>query len=234
MAPILTPGIEGDKRYYKRSFNSALIWNLQHRPRRQMYDDFMRVMAPRPEDKILDLGTCNVPEPLENYFEYYYPYKRQITAAGVEDCQFLEDRYPGLHFVRLAAGQPLPFKDNTFDIAFSSATIEHVGSYENQGFFLREMMRVSRRSYLTTPNRWYPFELHTRLPFVHWLPPKWFRKVMDGLGYSFYASEANLNLLSARRLRALVPSGARNVRIKRNYFFGFPSNLMLSVEKRSF
>ncbi len=31
-------------------------------------------------------------------------------------------------------------------------------------------MRVGKRWFVTTPNRWYPFEFHLRLPFVTWLP----------------------------------------------------------------
>jgi hypothetical protein len=31
-------------------------------------------------------------------------------------------------------------------------------------------MRVGKRWFVTTPNRWYPFEFHMRLPFVTWLP----------------------------------------------------------------
>ena len=35
---------------------------------------------------------------------------------------------------------------------------------------MREAVRVGRRVFLTTPNRWFPVEVHTRLPLVHWLP----------------------------------------------------------------
>lgn len=32
------------------------------------------------------------------------------------------------------------------------------------------IMRVGKRWFVTTPNRWYPFEFHMRLPFVTCLP----------------------------------------------------------------
>ena len=48
--------------------------------------------------------------------------------------------------------------------------IEHVGGEEEQRRFVAEALRVGRRAFITTPNRWFPVEVHTRLPLVHWLP----------------------------------------------------------------
>ena len=48
--------------------------------------------------------------------------------------------------------------------------IEHVGGEEEQRRFVAESLRVGRRIFITTPNRWFPVEVHTRLPLVHWLP----------------------------------------------------------------
>jgi hypothetical protein len=35
-----------------------------------------------------------------------------------------------------------------------------------------EIMRVGKKWFITTPNRWFPFEFHLRLPVVSWLPYK--------------------------------------------------------------
>jgi len=194
----------------------------------------MHTMNPTEADLVLDVGTANLPEPLENIFEYLYPFKHRIVAAGVEDCRFLEQHYPGLQFVRLIAGERLPFHDNMFDIGFSNATIEHVGSRDRQATFLKELIRVSRRTFLATPNRWFPVELHTRLPLVHWFPSSTFRAIIRTLGFEFYANEENLNLLSARDLLRLVPKqyGAM-VSLLRNHFLGLPSNVILIVDKHA-
>ena len=48
--------------------------------------------------------------------------------------------------------------------------IEHVGGREQQRRFVEESLRVARRAFITTPNRWFPVEVHTLLPLVHWLP----------------------------------------------------------------
>ena len=64
----------------------------------------------------------------------------------------------------------MPFADGEFDIVFSNAVIEHVGGREQQRRFVEESLRVAQRAFVTTPNRWFPVEVHTRLPLVHWLP----------------------------------------------------------------
>lgn len=221
----------GDERYYRRFLNTDFVYRLSHAPRRAMFDFFMSELRPTANDSVLDLGTTSLPDPQENMFEMYYPHPARITAAGTEDCRFLETTYPGLTFVRLETGKPLPFADQAFDVGFCNAVIEHVGSRENQAFFLRELIRVTKRCYVTTPNRWFPVELHTRLPFVHWLPRPLFSGILSLLGLEFYAREENLNLLSAGELLRLLPAGLKSARLSRQRFFGLPSNLRLVVEK---
>jgi hypothetical protein len=231
-APRIEHQAEGDKRYYKRALNYGFIWNLQHRPRRRLVEMFLAELAPRPEESLLDLGTAALAEPMENVLECLYPWPERITAVGTEDCSFLEARYPGLSFLRVEPGAPLPFADNHFDLAFSNAVIEHVGSRENQRRFLAELVRVSRRSFLATPNRWFPVELHTRLPLLHWLPPRVFRAALSRLGFDFYAREENLNLLTASELLGMLPASHVDVSLKRNRFLGLTSNLALVIAKR--
>lgn len=221
----------GDERYYVRPFNLEAVDRLSRAPRRAMFDFFMRELKPRPDETVLDLGATSLPDPQENMFELYYPRPDRVTAAGTEDCAFLEARHTGLKFVRLEPGKPLPFEDDAFDVGFSSAVIEHAGSREKQALFLRELIRVTRRCFLTTPNRWYPVELHTRLPLLHWLPAPVFRAVLAALGFEFYAKEENLNLLTAAELLSLLPPGLKSARLARGYFLGLPSNLLLVVEK---
>ena len=49
---------------------------------------------------------------------------------------------------------------DSFDIVHSNATIEHLGSFENQVLFVREMIKISKESvFIQTPNRFYPIDL---------------------------------------------------------------------------
>ncbi|MCQ9206121.1 MAG: class I SAM-dependent methyltransferase [Omnitrophica bacterium] len=125
-----------------------------------------------------------------------------------------------------------PFDDKSFDIVVCLATIEHIGSHEQQRAFIHDLCRVGHTCFITTPNRWYPLEFHTVLPFVHWLPNPWFRAILKFLGKHFYANENNLNLLSKKELICLLP---KNVIVHVRYFrlFGMVSNLMFFVENQT-
>jgi hypothetical protein len=82
--------------------------------------------------------------------------------------------------------------------------------------FLRELWRVARRGlFVTTPNRWFPIEVHTVLPLVHYLPPSTFRAILRRLGREFSPMEANLNLMSRTTLsHAARLAGVDNFRVE--------------------
>jgi len=52
----------------------------------------------------------------------------------------------------------LRWPDKYFDAVYSNAAIEHVGDFDSQKRMAAEVMRVGKRWFVTTPNRWYPFE----------------------------------------------------------------------------
>ena len=70
----------------------------------------------------------------------------------------------------IADGRELPFADGEFDAAFSNAVVEHVGPEPEQRRFVVELCRVAKRVFVSTPNRLFPLEVHTLVPFAHWLP----------------------------------------------------------------
>ena len=127
----------------------------------------------------------------------------------------------------------LPFRDRSFDVVHASAVIEHVGSFAQQCAFLRECCRVAQQAvFITTPNRWFPVEFHTLLPLVHWLPKPAFRALMRALGRGFFASEDNLNLMTASELRrAAALNGGFEYHVSYVSLAGWPSNLMLNMHR---
>ena len=184
-----------------------------------MFERFLGALSPASEDDVLDVGVTNDRlHDHSNYFEAWYPHSSHITAAGLEDASFLEELYPGVRFVQ-ADALDLPFSDATYDLVHSSAVIEHVGSHQNQTALLRELWRVARRGiFVTTPNRWFPIEVHTVLPLVHYLPAGAFRTILRGLGRDFFAEEANLNLMSRATLAdAARAASIENFRIRNRF-----------------
>jgi ubiquinone/menaquinone biosynthesis C-methylase UbiE len=167
--------------------------------RRRMFARFLSKLRPASTESILDVGaTSDDTYESSNYLVAWYAYKDRVTALGIDDASFLEQKFPGTRFVR-GNGLNLPFDDQTFDYVHSSAVIEHVGNAVNQKKMIAECARVCRVGFfLTTPNRWFPIEFHTTLPLLHWLPRRGFRAVLRAIGMDFFAQESNLMFVSKR------------------------------------
>ena len=85
---------------------------------------------------------------------------------------------------------------------------------------------------IVTPNRFYPIDTHTMLPFVHWLPKKIHRKILKFLNHDFLHKEENLNLISAKDLLKICKElEIKNFEIQYIKFYGFKSNLILIIHK---
>jgi ubiquinone/menaquinone biosynthesis C-methylase UbiE len=106
------------------------------------------------------------------------------------------------------------FPDAAFDVVFSNSVIEHVGGIERQRQFAAECMRCGRGYFVQTPNKWFPVDTHTLMPFAHWLPQKAFRKLIRfSPRFVFFKTDpgdladfSNMRLLGMRDLKELFPS----------------------------
>ena len=170
-------------------------------------------LRPTPETSVLDIGADELGFGEEhgcgtmNFFEEHYPWPQRITALGLHDGQGFRARYPGIRYVQGDACA-LPFADGEFDLVFSNAVIEHVGGRDRQRRLVLEAIRVGRRVFITTPNRRFPVEVHTRLPFVHWLPDALSHRVYRATGKE-YATD--VHLLTRNSLESLFPGRVRIV-----------------------
>jgi SAM-dependent methyltransferase len=214
----------GGSAYYQNSTGlaSRISWHI----RQKMFRAFMEHFQPGPEMSILDVGVTSDNSFQEsNYFEQLYPYPHRITCVGTEDGSHLEARYSGLTYRRVQPGSPLPFARAAFDIVFSNAVIEHVGSRAAQAQFVRELGRVGKAFFITTPNRWFPVEHHSGLPLLHFMPAKAYRRILRVTPYRYWAQEENLNILTEAELAALFPVGWQAA-IKKIRVAGVCSNLV--------
>ncbi len=221
--------------HYNSAPPGSLPVKIATHQRRKMFAAFAGNTGVTVGDTVLDVGaTSDHSFENSNYFEAWFQHKRQLTAVGVDDASFLAVAYPGLTFIR-ADGRRLPFKDASFDFVHSNAVLEHVGSRERQTIFLREVWRVARKGiFVTTPNRWFPVEFHTVLPFAHWLPAPLFRGILRTLGMDFFAREENLNLLSRRDLASLArQAGIERFDVRSALLLGLPTNLLLCARRQA-
>lgn len=200
-----------------------LAQRVSRESRKKKFGQFLSFCVPNSNITILDVGV-NTEEYSEadNYLERYYPYPQNITAVGIEDMTSFEKRYPQVKTIQ-GTGLNLTFPDNSFDICYSNAVIEHVGDINKQLQFLSELYRVGRRGYLTTPNRFFPIEIHTRIPLLHlFLSKKSFDAFLTRIGKAWAAGEY-MHLLSEKELRSILQkANITNYTFIKNRFLGFP------------
>ena len=124
--------------------------------------------------------------------------------------------------------------DFSSDLVVSNATIEHVGNTLNQKKMLENVIKLTKKIFvITTPNKFYPIELHTKIPLIHWFPKSIYRKILKILGLSFYANEENLNLLSVNELKKMLDNYKIMYEIKFIKLFFFKSNIIIIGKKFS-
>ena len=124
--------------------------------------------------------------------------------------------------------------DFSSDLVVSNATIEHVGNTLNQKKMLKNIIKLTKKIFvLTTPNKFYPIELHTKIPLIHWFPKSIYRKILKFLGLSFYADEKNLNLLSVNELKKMLDIYKIKYEIRFIKLFFFKSNIIIIGKKFS-
>lgn len=187
---------------------------------------------PRPGERVLDVGVSPLVDlPGENQFLRAYPYPGQITAVSNDtNLGAVREAFPDVR-VLTADGLDLPFADCEFDIVHSNAVIEHVGPVDAQGRFLRELIRVGKAGFVSTPNRWFPVDSHTNLPLLHWLPRRAFVASLRRLGRVDPQEEWITWLLSARSLRTLIPDGIE-FKLLTQRLAGIPAVVTLAYRRR--
>ena len=181
---------------------------MSRRSRTKKFDLLNNVFTPRPEDRVLDVGVSGEVF-LQYSIEDVYPFPERIIAGGCISSEIVAARrhYPQPLYA-LFDGCSLPFPDQSFDLVFSNAVIEHILGPGRQEKFAQEMMRVGKSWFITTPNFWYPFETHHHLPFFQFLPYPVQMQYNRLLGTHIPKGEVlDLGLLSARKMQKLFPTG---------------------------
>jgi SAM-dependent methyltransferase len=219
------------RHYRKKAVPRWIFRGVRRREKAKLYEHFARSFPPRPDWRVLEVGTNgSLTDPRDYFLHDNYPYPEQITAAGLEEPDVFRSVFPRYAYVQVRRNAPLPFDDQSFDLVFCNAVIEHVGSRKQQQSFLAEILRVGKRAFVTTPNRWHPIEFHTVTPLLHYLPPRMYRRIYAAAGLEFFSKEENLNLLDAKELLGfLSPEVSGRVELGFHRFLGMKSNVLLSI-----
>jgi SAM-dependent methyltransferase len=181
---------------------------------------FSRVMMPAHDTTILDVGGLP--------FDWrYVPEQPHIVLLNRRPpAKFSNDS--GQFEVVTGDGRCLNYPDRAFDIAYSNSVIEHVGNWENQARFAREILRVGKRVWVQTPARCFPIEPHYLTPFIHWLPAGARRKLLRNFSVWGWFTRPNrekvaayvdeIQLLNYAQMSRLFP----DCRIYTERFLGWP------------
>ena len=217
----------------KNSFFYKLIKKTILNARENFFKHFIHFTEYNDNQSLLDMGTTPSLDSEQNIILEKTKNNKNITCLSDQDCIILKKKYPNIKDFIIGDGTNTNFKDMSFDIVHSNATLEHVGSYDNQIAFVKEAWRVSKNHvFIQTPNRFYPIDFHTNLPLIHWLPKKIHRKILAFIGLNFYSIEENLNLLSEKNLIDICKKlNIEKFKIIKYKLFFMTSNLILVIKK---
>jgi len=185
---------------------SRVASRVSMRSRERKLQLFLEVLQPGPGSSVLDVGVTNAPfghGSTDNFFEALYPWPERLTAVGHTSLDRFAAAFPKVTAVQ-ADGRDLPFADRAFDLGFSNAVVEHVGGRDDQRRFVHELCRVAERVFVTTPNRFFPLEVHSLVPFAHWLPRAARNRVLHARGF-----DDILEPLGPKELASLFPYSVR-------------------------
>ncbi len=211
----------------------SLLKKLLNYNRYKIHNIFLNETEYSNNHSLLDVGTTNSLDKSHNIILQRTTDNKNIYCLSDQDLSNLKQYYRNIKQFIKDDGRGSKLNNQSVDIVFSSATIEHVGSFENQVLFVKEAFRLAKKTiFLTTPNRYYPIDFHTKLPFIHWLPKNIHRKILKFIGLGFYASEENLNLLDKNSLKKIMHIlNIKKYKIINFRFIFFTSNYIIIINK---
>lgn len=149
----------------------SYVWRAGQERRLQM---ILQAAGERIKGQVLENG-CGV----GMYVEHLRPLAGKVIGLEYDFDRTLEARQRSDTIV-CAAGEGLPFSEQTFDLILSHEVLEHV---QDDRQSVEEMVRVLKpggRAVVFVPNRGYPFETHGvywrgeyhfgNIPLVNYLP----------------------------------------------------------------
>ena len=108
----------------------------------------------------------------------------------------------------------IEIKNFKSDLVLSNATLEHVGNSNNQMKMIKNVIDLTKKIFIiSTPNRFHPIDFHTKIPFIHWLPKKIHRFLLNLIGLKYFSKEENLNLCSKKDLINMLKN-YKNIKYK--------------------
>ena len=143
---------------------------------------------------LLDVGTGN--GEIADYLNKDF----HVISIDVKDQRSCKSNF---HF--LIANEYLPFQSNFFDVVVSNHVLEHVRDSKHHIDEIYRVIKPGGWLYLATPNRLWPWEVHYKTAFLHYLPANIFHGIMKKTGQY----EEDVNLKTTWQIRSICSSFKR-------------------------
>lgn len=169
---------------------------IQNYFRRKRVRRFIDTFYIDEKTKILDIGGAP-------YFWQNFPIKCKIYCLNIYAMKSDSDNVITIRY----DGNNIPFPGKYFDIVHSNSVIEHVGSFNSQMHFSKEIQRVGRNFWVQVPYYYFFWEPHAFFPFFQFIPDNIKKLIIKHFNKSPYTIEEllSIHLLSIRELKILFP-----------------------------
>lgn len=194
--------------------------------RLELLKNFLNAKGNKNENILLDLGGTNYF--WDNFKDFLTNGALKLFIVNIELSAV--KGYSG--FVANVKNLSM-IKSKSVDFVLSNSLIEHLGSFEEQAQFAKEVERISFNYFIQTPAFLFPLEPHFLFPFFHWLPKRarvflithfslgWFEKFSDRKEAETIINETRI--LKKKELKTLFP----NSEIVTEFFFLFPKSYII-------
>ena len=203
--------------------------NIVLKKRKEIFEIIKKNINLNSINSVLDVGTTS-DNSLESSNFLIKQFKSIKIKKSISDQKILDDNFFDMTFERsITENLNDNFENLRSDLLVCSSTIEHLGNFSNIKRGIDNIVNLSDKYFIiTTPNRYHPIEFHTKIPFIHFLPKEFHRKLLKFFGNDFFSKEENLNLLSKKDLINLM-SNYKNISYNINEIklFGFISNFII-------
>jgi len=152
----------------------SYVWRAGQQRRLEM---ILAAAGERAAGRVLDDG-CG----LGLYLQRLAPHARAACGVEFDAARARQAGTDGLTVTR-AAGEHLPFANDSFDLILSHEVLEHVADDRQAMAEVSRVLRPAGRAVIFVPNRGYPFETHGiywrgryrfgNIPLVNYLPRRW-------------------------------------------------------------
>ena len=208
--------------------------NIVLKKRKEMFEIIKKIIDLNSINSVLDVGTTSN-NSLQSSNFLIKQLKSIKIKKSISDQKILNDDFFDMTFEgSITENLNDSFENLKSDLIVCSATIEHLGNFSAVKKGIDNIVNLTNKYFIiTTPNRHHPIEFHTKIPFIHFLPKEFYRKLLEFFGNEFFSKEENLNLLSKKDLINLM-SNYKNIyyNINEIKLFGFVSNFIIVGTKK--